>query len=75
MGDTVVFGGEDTVLLTWNIKNSRMGSIKEGTENGVMKIIGWQNMNKFIVVSAEQNMHVIDGSSLCSEDVIVGYND
>lgn len=67
MGDSVVFGGEDTPLLTWNIKNSRTGSIKEGTENGVMKILGWPKQNKFIVVSAEQNMHVIDGSSLSSE--------
>jgi hypothetical protein len=52
-----------------------LGSVKEGTENGVMKILGWQKQNKLIVVSAEQNMHVIDAGSLYSEEVIVGYND
>lgn len=74
-GDMVLFGGEDTDLMAWQIGTDKIGSVEGGTENGVMKILGWEKERKCIVVSAEQNLTVIETSRLTPEDIIVGYND
>ena len=40
-----------------------------------MKILSWEKEKKVIVVSAEQNMTLIDLRTLQAEDVVVGFND
>ena len=40
-----------------------------------MKILSWHKENKCVVVSAEQNLHVIDTEHLSVQEVIVGFND
>lgn len=41
VGDNVLFGGEESPLMLWKMGSERMRVIEGGTENGVMKILGW----------------------------------
>lgn len=52
-----------------------MRTIPGGSDAGVMKIVGWEKERKSLVISAEQNITVIDNNRLMTEDVIVGFND
>ncbi len=43
-------------------------------DTGVMKILPFSN-KEFIVVSAEQNLTLVDGKTLSTLDTIIGFND
>jgi|JI9StandDraft_2_1071091.scaffolds.fasta_scaffold366005_2 hypothetical protein len=42
VGDMVLFGGEESELFAWKMGTDRVRTIEGGTENGVMKIFGWE---------------------------------
>jgi len=42
---------------------------------GVLKILPFSNCKEFIVVSAEQNLTLVDAKDLSTLDTIVGFND
>jgi hypothetical protein len=48
----------------WKLGENRIRNIERGTDKGVMKILAWEKEKKIVVVSAEQNMTLIDMRTL-----------
>ena len=73
---TLIFGGEETKVLNIDLNNKKqeIRSDVKTADTGVMKILPFSN-KEFIVVSAEQNLTLVDNKTLSTLDTIIGFND
>ncbi len=72
----LIFGGEETKVFNVDLNNAKQDirSDVRTADTGVLKILPFSS-KEFIVVSAEQNLTIVDAKTLATIDTIIGFND
>ncbi len=72
-----MFGGEETKVynVDLNDKNYEIRNDIVTADTGVLKILPILGNKQFLIVSAEQNLTLVDAKKLTTIETIIGFND